>query len=64
MPTMRLCRIVPLQRSLAFAHPSTNMAEQIPHRAFLVASRYLRDPNFVQSVVLMIHHNERARWAW
>ena len=24
---------------------------------FLVASRYLRDPNFVQSVVLMIHHD-------
>jgi putative transcriptional regulator len=24
---------------------------------FLVASRYLRDPNFVRSVVLMIHHN-------
>jgi putative transcriptional regulator len=25
---------------------------------FLVASRYLRDPNFVRSVVLMIHHNQ------
>jgi putative transcriptional regulator len=25
---------------------------------FLVASRYLRDPNFARSVVLMIHHNE------
>lgn len=24
---------------------------------FLVASRYLRDPNFAQSVVLMIHHD-------
>jgi putative transcriptional regulator len=24
---------------------------------FLVASRYLRDPNFVRSVVLMIHHD-------
>ena len=27
---------------------------------FLVASRYLRDPNFVHSVVLMIHHNEEG----
>ena len=27
---------------------------------FLVASRYLRDPNFAQSVVLMIHHNEQG----
>jgi putative transcriptional regulator len=27
---------------------------------FLVASRYLRDPNFVQSVVLMIHHTEEG----
>jgi len=25
---------------------------------FLVASRYLRDPNFAQSVVLMIHHDQ------
>ena len=25
---------------------------------FLVASRYLRDPNFAQSVVLMIEHND------
>lgn len=27
---------------------------------FLVASRYLRDPNFAQSVVLMIHHNDEG----
>jgi putative transcriptional regulator len=27
---------------------------------FLVASRYLRDPNFVRSVVLMIHHNDEG----
>ncbi|HEX5470344.1 MAG TPA: YqgE/AlgH family protein [Lacipirellulaceae bacterium] len=27
---------------------------------FLVASRYLRDPNFVQSVVLMIHHDREG----
>ncbi len=27
---------------------------------FLVASRYLRDPNFVRSVVLMIHHDEQG----
>src|SRR6476659_4727849 len=27
---------------------------------FLVASRYLRDPNFVQSVVLMIHHDHEG----
>lgn len=27
---------------------------------FLVASRYLRDPNFVRSVVLMIHHSEEG----
>jgi len=27
---------------------------------FLVASRYLRDPNFARSVVLMIHHNEEG----
>jgi putative transcriptional regulator len=27
---------------------------------FLVASRYLSDPNFVRSVVLMIHHNEEG----
>jgi putative transcriptional regulator len=27
---------------------------------FLVASRYLRDPNFVHSVVLMIHHTDEG----
>jgi putative transcriptional regulator len=27
---------------------------------FLVASRYLRDPNFAHSVVLMIHHSEEG----
>ncbi len=27
---------------------------------FLVASRYLRDPNFAQSVVLMIHHDREG----
>jgi putative transcriptional regulator len=27
---------------------------------FLVASRYLRDPNFARSVVLMIHHNQEG----
>jgi putative transcriptional regulator len=27
---------------------------------FLVASRYLSDPNFVRSVVLMIHHNDEG----
>jgi putative transcriptional regulator len=27
---------------------------------FLVASRYLRDPNFAQSVVLMIHHTQEG----
>lgn len=27
---------------------------------FLVASRYLRDPNFVHSVVLMIHHDQEG----
>src|SRR4029078_7529411 len=27
---------------------------------FLVASRYLRDPNFVRSVVLMIHHDHQG----
>jgi putative transcriptional regulator len=27
---------------------------------FLVASRYLRDPNFAKSVVLMIHHNQEG----
>jgi putative transcriptional regulator len=27
---------------------------------FLVASRYLRDPNFARSVVLMIHHDDEG----
>ncbi len=27
---------------------------------FLVASRYLRDPNFAQAVVLMIHHDHQG----
>ena len=27
---------------------------------FLVASRYLRDPNFARSVVLMIHHDQEG----
>jgi putative transcriptional regulator len=27
---------------------------------FLVASRYLRDPNFARSVVLMIHHSDEG----
>lgn len=27
---------------------------------FLVASRYLRDPNFAQTVVLMIHHDHQG----
>lgn len=27
---------------------------------FLVASRHLRDPNFLQSVVLMIHHSDEG----
>ncbi len=27
---------------------------------FLVASRYLRDPNFAQSVVLMLHHDHEG----
>jgi putative transcriptional regulator len=33
------------------------MSEKFLPGHFLVASRYLRDPNFAQSVVLMIHHN-------
>jgi putative transcriptional regulator len=32
------------------------MADQSLTGYFLVASRYLRDPNFVRSVVLMVHH--------
>jgi putative transcriptional regulator len=33
------------------------MADKYLIGHFLVASRYLRDPNFARSVVLMIHHN-------
>jgi putative transcriptional regulator len=33
------------------------MADKFLTGHFLVASRYLRDPNFARSVVLMIHHN-------
>jgi putative transcriptional regulator len=36
------------------------MAEKSLAGHFLVASRYLRDPNFAQSVVLMIHHNDEG----
>jgi putative transcriptional regulator len=34
------------------------MADKSLAGHFLVASRHLSDPNFVRSVVLMIHHNE------
>src|SRR5690348_5880525 len=33
------------------------MADKSLAGHFLVASRYLRDPNFAQSVVLMVHHD-------
>ena len=36
------------------------MADKFLTGHFLVASRYLRDPNFVQSVVLMIHHDHEG----
>lgn len=36
------------------------MAEKYIAGHFLVASRYLCDPNFAQSVVLMIHHNDEG----
>ncbi len=36
------------------------MSEKSLAGHFLVASRYLRDPNFVHSVVLMIHHNQEG----
>src|SRR6476659_11275880 len=36
------------------------MSEKFLAGHFLVASRYLRDPNFVQSVVLMIHHDHEG----
>ena len=36
-------------------HPDKSLAGH-----FLVASRHLRDPNFAQSVVLMIHHDREG----
>ena len=36
------------------------MAEKSLTGHFLVASRYLRDPNFAKSVVLMIHHTDEG----
>jgi putative transcriptional regulator len=36
------------------------MAERFLAGHFLVASRHLRDPNFVRSVVLMIHHSDEG----
>jgi putative transcriptional regulator len=36
------------------------MADKSLAGHFLVASRYLRDPNFAQAVVLMIHHNDEG----
>jgi putative transcriptional regulator len=36
------------------------MADKSLAGHFLVASRYLRDPNFVRSVVLMIHHTDEG----
>lgn len=36
------------------------MNEQSLAGHFLVASRYLGDPNFVQAVVLMIHHDQEG----
>jgi putative transcriptional regulator len=36
------------------------MSEKLLTGHFLVASRYLRDPNFAQSVVLMIHHDHQG----
>jgi putative transcriptional regulator len=39
---------------------SAEMTEKYLTGHFLVASRYLRDPNFAQSVVLMIHHNDEG----
>src|SRR5205823_13617829 len=37
-----------------------HMAEHSLAGHFLVASRYLRDPNFVHSVVLMIYHDQEG----
>jgi putative transcriptional regulator len=42
------------------SHKLTNMADRSLAGYFLVASRYLRDPNFAQSVVLMIHHDQEG----
>src|SRR5688572_13785297 len=36
------------------------MADNFLTGHFLVASRYLRDPNFARSVVLMIHHTKEG----
>lgn len=36
------------------------MSEKSLAGHFLVASRYLRDPNFAQTVVLMIHHDREG----
>ena len=36
------------------------MADKSLTGRFLVASRYLRDPNFARSVVLMIHHSQEG----
>jgi putative transcriptional regulator len=36
------------------------MADKTLAGNFLVASRYLRDPNFARAVVLMIHHNDEG----
>jgi putative transcriptional regulator len=36
------------------------MADKSLAGHFLVASRYLRDPNFARAVVLMIHHNDEG----
>ena len=36
------------------------MADKSLAGHFLVASRYLRDPNFAHSVVLMIHHDREG----
>ena len=42
-------------RNLLALHHQNSLAGH-----FLVASRYLRDPNFAQSVVLMIHHDQQG----
>jgi putative transcriptional regulator len=40
--------------------PNRIMSHQSLAGHFLVASQYLRDPNFARSVVLMIHHSEEG----